>query len=316
VRALQALQALDRGPPDAVVKLGVARWTARLGDLPGAERALAAARACDPPLLDAPFEEARLLADAEPARALAVLRVPAVGPSHVAAESLRVQLLLRLGRVAEARDTADRALAELPSEYALLGARVSVAVTEGDRAAALAGVDRMRTLPEEARVRQRARVLEQLGDVDGAMAALVAGPCVQPETWALGGEILTRAGRPAVEWLSDGAARAPSAAVLAGLARASSAAGRSEEARAAWGRAVALDPTNVEAALGGGGLEVALDRHPGETRLLRAVWEAARARGAWAEAARAAAVWGRYERGAAPQEALREALREVVATSG
>ncbi|MFZ5482057.1 MAG: tetratricopeptide repeat protein [Myxococcota bacterium] len=316
VRAADALLKLDAalGGEDAQVKLWLADARSQLGQHDVALAALDDAGRCDPPLSDLAYHRARLLrAAGRPAEALKALRVPEAGANRGDALALRVKLLVDLGRAGEARREAEAGLAQLPDDYALLGALVTACAAQSDRAGMLAAVDRMAMLDDEARARTRARSLAGMGDVENALLALRATPMKDPESWVLGATLLRDAGRAgeAVGWLERAVDRFPKDAGLrAELGMALDAAGSAEAALVAMREALRLDPGEGRAAryyaravrqAGDGDrlkqvrgwLLAALERNPADADLLDslgqielAMHEPLRAVDAWEEALR------------------------------
>ncbi len=316
VRAAEALEALDAllGGREAQVKLWLAEAYSALGRHDEARAAVEAGTRTSPPLADAGYHRARILrAAGRSAEALRALDVPEGGANRPDALALHARLLVEVGRPAEGRAAIEAALRDLPDDYVLLGALVSVCGAQGDKEAVLAAVDRMAMLDPEARARTRARSLAGLGDVEGALTALRATGPAQPESWIVGGTVLREAGRAseAVDWLAKGVDRFPRSAPLrAELGLAQAAADQAEAALLAMREALALDPAEPRAArfyaravdLDGpadrlrqarGYVLAALERQPGDAELLAtlgrveyALHQPLRAVEAWEEACR------------------------------
>lgn len=329
VRARDALVSLDRvlGGHDAQVKLWIAEAATTLRDAPTAFAALDAAARCDPPAEDLSVHRARALrAFGRPREALAQLQVPEAGPNRVEAQALRVRLLVEVGHAAEGRAEAEAALAARPDDYALLGALVAACAALDDRAAMLDAVDHMAGLGPEARARTRARSLAGVGDVDGALEALRATPMAEAETWILGGTLLRDARRlpESVSWMERATDHFPGdARVRATLGLVLGASGAGSDALVAMREALALDPSDPDAARvyagvlarpgtsperltqAEGFVDAALEVHPADVGLLVALGDVQAALG---RPAVAAATWEQARRYAPTDPALARKL--------
>jgi tetratricopeptide (TPR) repeat protein len=316
VRAAEALEALDAALPghDAQVELWLADAYSALGRHDDARAAIEIGAACDPPLGDIGYHRARIArAAGRSADALKALRIPEKGANRADALALRARLAIDLGKPTEARRLVEDALLALPDDYVLLGALVSAAAAEGDRAGMLAAVDRMAMLDDEARARTRARSLAGMGDLDGALVALESTRLAQADSWIVGGTLLRESGRTAdaVAWLEKGVDRFPRSAPLrAELGLAEDAAGNPAVALLAMREALRIDPAEARAVryyaravdLAGpvdrvrqvrGWLLAALERVPADAGLLDslgqveyALHDPLRAAEAWEEACR------------------------------
>ncbi len=185
VRGEAALAALDslQGGRDAQVAVWLAEQRSDQGDVAGAFRALDLAARRTPPAGDIAVHRARVLAKAGRVNeALGTLRIPKNGPLRTEAIALQAQLLLALGRTAEARRVVESALIPLPDSVTLLLAEVRVCTADHDAVAALAAVNRLPMNATEQAV-ERARVLAGTGDGTAALAMLSDAPSAAG--WAL-----------------------------------------------------------------------------------------------------------------------------------